>query len=194
MSPGSGEHGGGARQKMASFRCRRDPCGVICLILTYFSVFYADYVVIQYVLIPAYSDRSVLCVSVTFKPHRTGHGARSSALSPFNRRQTSVTASPRFLYSSLNPYRTCFFCFCFFIQQIFKLIGMHVCNVCVLKWHPLTWGFVCLLVEPFDQNSQAGVCCCCHVCKRNTETEWKAWVLLILNLYYSLQLVNINYL
>ena len=64
MSPGSGGRGtgqgGGARQKMASLRCRRDPCGVICLILTYFSVFYADYVVIQYVLIPAYTDRSVL--------------------------------------------------------------------------------------------------------------------------------------
>ncbi|KAK5606430.1 hypothetical protein CRENBAI_021132 [Crenichthys baileyi] len=43
-------------RKMASLRCRRDPCGVICLILTYFSVFYADYVVIQYVLIPAYAD------------------------------------------------------------------------------------------------------------------------------------------
>ncbi|MEQ2292243.1 hypothetical protein AMECASPLE_021079 [Ameca splendens] len=41
---------------MASLRCRRDFCGVICLILTYFSVFYADYVVIQYVLIPAYAD------------------------------------------------------------------------------------------------------------------------------------------
>uniref|UniRef100_A0A8C1Q1N7 Palmitoyltransferase n=1 Tax=Cyprinus carpio TaxID=7962 RepID=A0A8C1Q1N7_CYPCA len=37
-----------------------DPCGFICLILTYFSVFYADYVVIQYVLIPAYSE-SVWC-------------------------------------------------------------------------------------------------------------------------------------
>ncbi|KAI2668734.1 Type I phosphatidylinositol 4,5-bisphosphate 4-phosphatase-B [Labeo rohita] len=46
--------------KMAAFRCRRDPCGFICLILTYFSVFYADYVVIQYVLIPAYSG-SVWC-------------------------------------------------------------------------------------------------------------------------------------
>ncbi|XP_056318107.1 zf-DHHC domain-containing protein [Danio aesculapii] len=45
---------------MAAFRCRRDPCGFICLILTYFSVFYADYVVIQYVLIPAYSG-SVWC-------------------------------------------------------------------------------------------------------------------------------------
>ncbi|XP_077401129.1 palmitoyltransferase ZDHHC3 isoform X2 [Vanacampus margaritifer] len=45
---------------MASLRCRRDPCGVICLILTYFSVFYADYVVVQYVLIPAYSG-SVWC-------------------------------------------------------------------------------------------------------------------------------------
>lgn len=62
------DRGGGARQKMASLRCRRDPCGVICLILTYFSVFYADYVVIQYVLIPAYSDRSVLCVLMTCKP------------------------------------------------------------------------------------------------------------------------------
>ncbi|XP_016312558.1 palmitoyltransferase ZDHHC3-like isoform X1 [Sinocyclocheilus anshuiensis] len=45
---------------MAAFRCRRDPCGFICLILTYCSVFYADYVVIQYVLIPAYSG-SVWC-------------------------------------------------------------------------------------------------------------------------------------
>ncbi|XP_036406624.1 zf-DHHC domain-containing protein isoform X1 [Megalops cyprinoides] len=45
---------------MASLRCRRDPCGFICLVLTYFSVFYADYVVIQYVLIPAYSG-SVWC-------------------------------------------------------------------------------------------------------------------------------------
>ncbi|XP_053471648.1 zf-DHHC domain-containing protein isoform X2 [Ictalurus furcatus] len=45
---------------MALLRCRRDPCGFICLILTYFSVFYADYVVIQYVLIPAYSG-SIWC-------------------------------------------------------------------------------------------------------------------------------------
>ncbi|XP_061921247.1 zf-DHHC domain-containing protein [Entelurus aequoreus] len=45
---------------MASLRCRRDPCGVVCLVLTYFSVFYADYVVVQYVLIPAYSN-SVWC-------------------------------------------------------------------------------------------------------------------------------------
>ncbi|KAF3697664.1 Palmitoyltransferase ZDHHC3 [Channa argus] len=52
--------GGGAQQKMAFLRCRRDPCGVICLILTYFSVFYADYVVIQYVLIPAYAG-SIWC-------------------------------------------------------------------------------------------------------------------------------------
>ncbi|KAL4618257.1 palmitoyltransferase ZDHHC3-like [Arapaima gigas] len=45
---------------MAALRCRRDPCGFVCLILTYFSVFYADYVVVQYVLIPAYSG-SVWC-------------------------------------------------------------------------------------------------------------------------------------
>ncbi|XP_029943957.1 palmitoyltransferase ZDHHC3 [Salarias fasciatus] len=45
---------------MALLRCRRDPCGVICIVLTYFSVFYADYVVVQYVLIPAYSG-SVWC-------------------------------------------------------------------------------------------------------------------------------------
>lgn len=59
--------GGGAWEKMASLRCRRDPCGVICLILTYFSVFYADYVVIQYVLIPAYTERSVCYILTTFK-------------------------------------------------------------------------------------------------------------------------------
>ncbi|XP_061664125.1 zf-DHHC domain-containing protein isoform X2 [Syngnathoides biaculeatus] len=45
---------------MASLRYRRDPCGVLCLFLTYFSVLYADYVVVQYVLIPAYSG-SVWC-------------------------------------------------------------------------------------------------------------------------------------
>ncbi|XP_077597732.1 palmitoyltransferase ZDHHC3 isoform X1 [Stigmatopora nigra] len=45
---------------MAPLRCRRDPCGVVCLILTYFSIFYADYVVVQHVLIPAYSG-SVWC-------------------------------------------------------------------------------------------------------------------------------------
>ncbi|KAI5607621.1 hypothetical protein C0J50_9940 [Silurus asotus] len=45
---------------MAVLRCRRDPCGFICILLTYFSVFYADYVVIQYVLIPAFSG-SVWC-------------------------------------------------------------------------------------------------------------------------------------
>lgn len=66
MSHGSDEHGGGAWQKMASLRCRRDPCGVICLILTYLSVFYADYVVIHYVLIPAYSNRSVVFVFMSF--------------------------------------------------------------------------------------------------------------------------------
>lgn len=58
-SPGNSGKGGGRYKKMAFLRCKRDPCGVICLILTYFSVFYADYVVIQYVLIPAYSDRYV---------------------------------------------------------------------------------------------------------------------------------------
>ncbi|TUS06577.1 Palmitoyltransferase ZDHHC3 [Bagarius yarrelli] len=45
---------------MALLRCRRDPCGFICLILTYFSVFYADYVVLQYVLIPTFTG-SVWC-------------------------------------------------------------------------------------------------------------------------------------
>uniref|UniRef100_A0A3B5LIJ7 Palmitoyltransferase n=1 Tax=Xiphophorus couchianus TaxID=32473 RepID=A0A3B5LIJ7_9TELE len=54
---------------MAFLRCRRDPCGVICLVLTYFSVLYADYVVIQYVLIPAYADRSVTEVLIPFKPN-----------------------------------------------------------------------------------------------------------------------------
>ncbi|XP_058877647.1 palmitoyltransferase ZDHHC7 [Acipenser ruthenus] len=41
---------------MASLRCRKDPCGLICLMLTYLSVSYADYVIMQYVLIPVYSD------------------------------------------------------------------------------------------------------------------------------------------
>ncbi|XP_041087962.1 zf-DHHC domain-containing protein [Polyodon spathula] len=41
---------------MESPRCRKDPCGFICLILTYLGVVYADYVVVQHVLIPVYSD------------------------------------------------------------------------------------------------------------------------------------------
>ncbi|MGH0185086.1 UNVERIFIED_CONTAM: hypothetical protein FKN15_016877 [Acipenser sinensis] len=41
---------------MASLLCSKDPCGLICLTVTYLSVSYADYVIIQYVLIPVYSD------------------------------------------------------------------------------------------------------------------------------------------
>lgn len=91
---------GGARRKMAFVRCRRDPCGVICLVLTYFSVFYADYVVVQYVLIPAYSDRSVLGVLTSLEPFKNGHGGR------FSIQLTVGLTAPRAPFSPLYWYAT----------------------------------------------------------------------------------------
>lgn len=41
-------------------------------------MFYADYVVIQYVLIPAYADRSVTEVLIPFKPFKTADMASVS--------------------------------------------------------------------------------------------------------------------
>ncbi|CAM1314799.1 Uncharacterised protein r2_g2536 [Pycnogonum litorale] len=35
---------------------RGDPCGVICIFLTYLSVFYSDYVVINWIVLPTMSD------------------------------------------------------------------------------------------------------------------------------------------
>jgi hypothetical protein len=40
--------------------CRSDPCGIICIIITYSAVFYADYVVIWHLVIPAMSNTYVL--------------------------------------------------------------------------------------------------------------------------------------
>ena len=40
---------------MAVFR--RDPCGIMCLIVTYAAVFYADYCLVQHVVVPTLSDR-----------------------------------------------------------------------------------------------------------------------------------------
>lgn len=146
--------GGGALQKMASLRCRRDPCGVICLILTYFSVFYADYVVIQYVLIPAYSGRSVFCVFMSFKPLEMRHGVCFPALSPFI---WQVSQHPHAL--SLCWIKT---------QLIFTFSNTHLIG-CLFSvfvstrytniWHQITSFFLCLLAEAFDprQNSRSAV-------------------------------------
>ncbi|XP_054457701.1 zf-DHHC domain-containing protein [Anoplopoma fimbria] len=41
---------------MASLRCRPDPCGLTCLLLTYGSLLHADYVVLRHVLLPAFTD------------------------------------------------------------------------------------------------------------------------------------------
>jgi len=40
---------------MAVFR--RDPCGVCCLVLTYSAVIYADYCIVNHVVIPTISER-----------------------------------------------------------------------------------------------------------------------------------------
>lgn len=42
---------------MAIFRL--DPCGIICIILTYLAVFYADYAVVEWMVIPTMSSRYV---------------------------------------------------------------------------------------------------------------------------------------
>gem|GEM_PF-6342652 len=35
----------------------KDPCGIICIILTYLSIIYADYVVIKWVVLETMGDR-----------------------------------------------------------------------------------------------------------------------------------------
>ena len=42
-------------QNMAVFH--KDPCGVICLLMTYSAVLYADYCLVQHVIIPTLTDR-----------------------------------------------------------------------------------------------------------------------------------------
>ncbi|XP_043915392.1 palmitoyltransferase ZDHHC3-like, partial [Protopterus annectens] len=39
---------------------RRDPCGLLCMVLTYMSVSYADYVILGHILLPVYSN-SIWC-------------------------------------------------------------------------------------------------------------------------------------
>jgi hypothetical protein len=38
----------------------RDPCGIVCIIVTYVAVFYADYVIVQWVVLHTMQDRFVL--------------------------------------------------------------------------------------------------------------------------------------
>lgn len=35
----------------------KDPCGIICIALTYVAVFYADYVVVRWVILQTMPDR-----------------------------------------------------------------------------------------------------------------------------------------
>ncbi|XP_061462664.1 palmitoyltransferase ZDHHC3-like isoform X1 [Rhineura floridana] len=42
-------------------RCRADPCGVLCLLLTYISVVYADYVILEHVLLQPGFRGSLWC-------------------------------------------------------------------------------------------------------------------------------------
>lgn len=43
------------QNKMTTFV--RDPCGIVCIILTYLSILYADYVIVKWVVIEAMHDR-----------------------------------------------------------------------------------------------------------------------------------------
>lgn len=45
----------------------RDPCGIVCLIFTYLAVFYADYVVMRWIIIITFRDR---CIFNLFWPLR----------------------------------------------------------------------------------------------------------------------------
>ena len=36
---------------------RKDPCGIICLMMTYLAVFYADYVVVRWIVIQTMHSR-----------------------------------------------------------------------------------------------------------------------------------------
>lgn len=38
----------------------RDPCGIVCIIVTYVAVFYADYVVIRWIILHTMQDRLVM--------------------------------------------------------------------------------------------------------------------------------------
>ena len=50
-------HNNSKRQNMVVFH--KDPCGVICLLMTYSLVLYADYCFVQHVVIPTLTDRLV---------------------------------------------------------------------------------------------------------------------------------------
>lgn len=51
----------------------KDPCGVICLLMTYSAVLYADYCLVQHVIIPTLTDRLVFELFTAFKGE-TFHG------------------------------------------------------------------------------------------------------------------------
>jgi hypothetical protein len=54
--------------------CRRDPCGVFCILMTYGAVLYADYVVIRWIILQTMqgmsfrASESVLFNDVIFVP------------------------------------------------------------------------------------------------------------------------------
>lgn len=45
----------------------KDPCGVICLLMTYSAVLHADYCLVQHVIIPTLTDREVPEFFTAFK-------------------------------------------------------------------------------------------------------------------------------
>jgi hypothetical protein len=62
--------------------CRRDPCGVFCILMTYGAVLYADYVVIRWIILQTmqgmplrasysvlFNDENVVTVMLTLLIH-----------------------------------------------------------------------------------------------------------------------------
>lgn len=40
----------------------KDPCGIVCIIVTYAAVFYADYVVIKWIILQSMHERYILVI------------------------------------------------------------------------------------------------------------------------------------
>lgn len=43
---------------------RKDPCGIICLLMTYLAVFYADYVVVKWIILQTLHNRFERCINI----------------------------------------------------------------------------------------------------------------------------------
>ena len=60
---------------------RGDPCGITCLILTYAAIFYADYVIVNWVVLQTMSTRYCFLLSDCIRPKTGDYLPVSSQLS-----------------------------------------------------------------------------------------------------------------